>query len=106
MRIFVKVKCCLCRYDVSGFPTLKFFPKKNKAGEEYEGGRDLEDFVNFINEKSGTNRDGKGQLLAKVGILNRILQLCSSASFTYRFKIFIGWHYSNFGCVGEGVCCC
>ncbi|PON61677.1 DnaJ-like [Parasponia andersonii] len=53
------------KYDVSGFPTLKFFPKNNKAGEEYEGGRDLEDFVNFINVKCGTNRDGKGQLLAK-----------------------------------------
>ncbi|KAG5020068.1 hypothetical protein JHK87_015923 [Glycine soja] len=45
------------KYDVSGFPTLKFFPKGNKAGEEYGGGRDLDDFVAFINEKSGTSRD-------------------------------------------------
>lgn len=51
---------------MSGFPTLKFFPKSNKAGEEYEGGRDLDDFVNFINEKCDTSRDGKGQLTAKV----------------------------------------
>ncbi|XP_048336735.2 probable protein disulfide-isomerase A6 [Ziziphus jujuba] len=56
-------------YDLSGFPTLKFFPKNNKAGEEYEGGRDLEDFVNFINEKCGTNRDGKGQLTSEAGIV-------------------------------------
>ncbi|KAI5326336.1 hypothetical protein L3X38_035410 [Prunus dulcis] len=57
------------KYGVSGFPTLKFFPKNNKEGEEYGGGRDLEDFVDFINEKSGTSRDGKGQLTSKAGVL-------------------------------------
>lgn len=55
-----------CRYGVSGYPTLKFFPKGNKAGEDYDGGRDLEDFVSFINEKCGTSRDGNGQLTSKV----------------------------------------
>lgn len=59
---------CLHRYDVSGFPTLKFFPKGNKAGEDYDGGRDLDDFVNFINEKCGTSRDTKGQLTDKVSV--------------------------------------
>lgn len=56
----------ICRYGVSGYPTLKFFPRSNKAGEDYEGGRDLDDFVTFINEKSGTSRDAKGQLTSKV----------------------------------------
>ncbi|KAF3961367.1 hypothetical protein ACB098_10G105300 [Castanea mollissima] len=60
------------KYGVSGFPTLKFFPKGNKAGEEYEGGRDLEDFVAFINEKSGTSRDAKGQLTSKAGIVESL----------------------------------
>lgn len=54
------------RFDVSGFPTLKFFPKNNKAGEDYDGGRDLDDFVAFINEKSGTSRDANGKLTSKV----------------------------------------
>jgi protein disulfide-isomerase A6 len=57
------------KYGVSGFPTLKFFPKNNKAGEDYDGGRDLDDFVTFINEKSGTSRDSKGQLTSKAGIV-------------------------------------
>lgn len=57
------------KYGVSGFPTLKFFPKGNKDGEEYGGGRDLEDFVSFINEKCGTSRDGKGQLTSTAGIV-------------------------------------
>lgn len=61
-----------CRYGVSGFPTLKFFPKSNKAGEDYDGGRDLDDFVAFINEKCGTSRDGKGQLTSKVS--DRLIQ--------------------------------
>ncbi|EXC13336.1 Protein disulfide isomerase-like 2-2 [Morus notabilis] len=54
------------KYGVSGYPTLKFFPKSNKAREDYDGGRDLDDFVTFINEKCGTSRDGKGQLTSKV----------------------------------------
>ncbi|KAL2511798.1 Protein disulfide-isomerase like 2-1 [Abeliophyllum distichum] len=43
------------KYGVSGFPTLKFFPKNNKAGVDYDGGRDLDDFVTFINEKCATS---------------------------------------------------
>lgn len=55
------------KYGVSGYPTLKFFPKNNKAGEDYDGGRDLDDFVTFINGKCGTSRDGKGQLTSEAG---------------------------------------
>ncbi|XP_062210036.1 protein disulfide isomerase-like 2-2 [Phragmites australis] len=55
------------KYGVTGFPTLKFFPKGNKIGEDYDGGRDLGDFVKFINEKCGTSRDTKGQLTSEAG---------------------------------------
>ncbi|XP_066362249.1 protein disulfide isomerase-like 2-1 [Miscanthus floridulus] len=57
------------KYGVSGFPTLKFFPKGNKAGEDYDGDRDLDDFVKFINEKCGTSRDSKGQLTSEAGLV-------------------------------------
>ncbi|XP_020212395.1 probable protein disulfide-isomerase A6 [Cajanus cajan] len=60
------------KYGVSGYPTLKFFPKNNKAGEDYGGGRDLDDFVAFINERCGTYRDGKGQLTSKAGIISSL----------------------------------
>nr|GLL29443.1 probable protein disulfide-isomerase A6 [Ipomoea trifida] len=63
------------KYGVSGFPTLKFFPKGNKDGEDYEGGRDLDDFVNFINEKCGTKRDAKGQLTSKAGLVEDLDKL-------------------------------
>lgn len=58
----------LCRFGVSGYPTIKFFPKTNKDGEDYEGGRDIDSFVTFINEKCGTSRDAKGQLTSTVSI--------------------------------------
>ncbi|OVA02564.1 Thioredoxin [Macleaya cordata] len=64
-----KYKYLAEKYGVSGYPTLKFFPKGNKAGEDYDGGRDVDDFVTFINEKCGTSRDGKGQLTSKAGIV-------------------------------------
>ncbi|KAF7144396.1 hypothetical protein RHSIM_Rhsim05G0133600 [Rhododendron simsii] len=60
------------KYGVSGFPTLKFFPKGNKAAEDYDGGQDLDDFVNFINENCGTSRDAKGQLTDKAGIIETL----------------------------------
>ncbi|CAN6331480.1 unnamed protein product [Urochloa humidicola] len=60
------------KYGVSGFPTLKFFPKGNKAGEDYDGGRDLDDFVKFINEKCGTSRDSKGQLSSEAGLVESL----------------------------------
>ncbi|KAK6915662.1 Endoplasmic reticulum resident protein 29, C-terminal [Dillenia turbinata] len=63
------------KYGVSGYPTLKFFPKTNKAGEEYDAGRDLDDFVNFINEKCGTSRDAKGKLTSKAGIVASLGEL-------------------------------
>ncbi|KAJ3669465.1 hypothetical protein LUZ60_011415 [Juncus effusus] len=63
------------KFDVSGYPTIKFFPKGNKKGEDYEGGRDLDDFVNFINEKCGTSRDSKGQLTSEAGKVEALEEL-------------------------------
>jgi protein disulfide-isomerase-like protein len=35
-------------YGVRGFPTIKLFSKKNKAGKDYQGGRDVSSFDNFL----------------------------------------------------------
>lgn len=55
------------KYGVSGFPTIKFFPKDNKDGEEYSGGRSEQDFINFLNEKCLTKRVSGGGLDAEAG---------------------------------------
>jgi len=55
------------RFGISGFPTLKFFPKTNKDGEAYNGGRGAEDFVSFLNEKCGLDRVLGGGLSESAG---------------------------------------
>jgi len=42
------------RFDVHGFPTLKWFPKGSTTPEAYEGGRTVDDIVTFVNNKAGT----------------------------------------------------
>ena len=54
------------RYGIGSFPTIKFFPKDNKEGEAYTGGRTEADFVNFLNERCGTQRAVGGGLNEKV----------------------------------------
>jgi thiol-disulfide isomerase/thioredoxin len=53
------------RYDVKGYPTIKFFSKDGVI--EYEGGRSLGDFVSFLNEKCGLDRKEDGTLGPKAG---------------------------------------
>ncbi|KAL1915922.1 uncharacterized protein VTP21DRAFT_6310 [Calcarisporiella thermophila] len=41
------------KFDVSGFPTLKWFPKSTNKPEDYNKGRDLDSLAAFVKEKSG-----------------------------------------------------
>jgi protein disulfide-isomerase A6 len=50
------------KYGVSGFPTIKFFPKDNKEGKPYSSGRELPDLVKFINDEAKTKRTIDGKL--------------------------------------------
>lgn len=50
------------RFGVAGYPTLKFFSKTNKEGQDYIQGRDEQGFINFLNEKCGTHRISGGNL--------------------------------------------
>jgi len=56
------------RYGVSGFPTIKWFGKDSKESPEgYDGARDVQSFVDFINQKSGTKRKADGRLSEQAG---------------------------------------
>lgn len=55
------------RFGVSGFPTIKFYSKTDKAGEAYNGGRDTESFIKYINEKCGVARVAGGGLSDAAG---------------------------------------
>jgi len=67
------------RFDVSGYPTLKFFPRgEGKEVEAYEHGRDVVDFVNFLNEKAGTAYTATGGLLPSAGRIAELDALVAS----------------------------
>ncbi|KAL3080297.1 hypothetical protein niasHS_012402 [Heterodera schachtii] len=59
------------QFEVRGFPTIFWLPKKDKANPvPYQGGREVKDFIKFIAEQStdplkGYGRDGKKKKKAK-----------------------------------------
>jgi len=56
------------RYGVTGFPTIKWFGKTNKENpEDYNAARDVPAFVDFINQKAGTQRKADGRLSDQAG---------------------------------------
>lgn len=62
--------------EISGFPTIKFFPKGTTKPTVYNGARTEQAFVDFINEKTGVNRLVGGRLNSKAGtieVLDEIL---------------------------------
>jgi len=81
--VIAKVDCdahkAVCsKYGVSGFPTLKWFPQEDKANPvDYSGGRDVESFVEYINENAHTLRDPSGRLSAEAGRLAELAPLAA-----------------------------
>lgn len=58
------------RYDIKGFPTIKFFPRGSaKNAEDYNGARDAEGIVNFINGKANLFRTSSGSLTDEAGLV-------------------------------------
>lgn len=54
---------------VTGYPTIKFFPKGSTEAEMYSGGRSEEAFIEFLNDKTGTHRAVGGGLDSKAGTI-------------------------------------
>ncbi|KAF9471225.1 protein disulfide isomerase [Pholiota conissans] len=57
------------KYEIAGFPTIKFFSKDNKEPVDYDGGRTEADIVAYLNEKCGTQRAVGGGLNDEAGRL-------------------------------------
>jgi protein disulfide-isomerase A6 len=72
----VESKLC-SRFSVSGFPTLKFFPKANKEGESYEGGRELDDLLQHLNSNLNLDRLASGMLGGQAGKIAQLDQLAA-----------------------------
>ncbi|KAL3472975.1 thioredoxin-like protein [Aspergillus californicus] len=52
---------------VTGYPTIKFFPKGSAEGLIYQGGRTEEALVEYLNNNAGTHRAPGGSLDDKAG---------------------------------------
>ncbi|CEH16879.1 Thioredoxin/protein disulfide isomerase [Ceraceosorus bombacis] len=57
------------KHGVSSYPTIVFFSKDNKEGVLYQGGRDEDSFVKFLNDKASTFRTAGGKLSELAGRL-------------------------------------
>ncbi|KAF8249561.1 disulfide isomerase [Wilcoxina mikolae CBS 423.85] len=55
------------KFGVTGYPTLKFFPKGSTEPIPYEGSRSEAGIINFLNDKAGTNRAAGGGLNDEAG---------------------------------------
>jgi protein disulfide-isomerase A6 len=47
------------RFGVTGYPTIKYFPKGSTEAEDYKGGRTADTIISWMNEKAGLNRKVK-----------------------------------------------
>jgi len=63
------------KYEVSGFPTLKWFGAESKDGEKYEGGRGIDELVAFVNQKVGTSRKSNGRLSESFGLVESLTEI-------------------------------
>lgn len=63
------------RYGVTGFPTIKYFPKNNKEGEEFDGGREIKDLVAWVNKKANKFRNVDGRFDAAVGVIQDLTKV-------------------------------
>lgn len=57
---------------ISGFPTIKFFPKGKTEPSPYEGARTEQAFLDYINKQSGLNRIVGGRLGSTAGTIEAL----------------------------------
>jgi protein disulfide-isomerase A6 len=71
------------RFHVTGYPTLKFFPKGTSTDADvvaYNGGRSEEALTSFLNEKCGTHRLPGGVLGPDAGLVAEIDEVVKGVS--------------------------
>lgn len=68
------------RFDVQGYPTVKFFGKDKKTEPQDFNAREIEDMVAILNEMSGKFRTSDGGLTAEAGRISSLDAIVESAT--------------------------
>lgn len=70
---------------ITGYPTIKFFPKGSTEPVPYAGARSEEAFIEFLNEKTGSNRAVGGGLNPKAGTIAALDKLVAEYVPAHKF---------------------
>merc|ERR1712146_545100 len=68
------------KYDVSGYPTLKWFPPGASEPEDYQSGRDAEALIDFENDKAWLARTKGGGMAPAGGLISDLDDMVEGAS--------------------------
>ncbi len=69
------------KYEIRGYPTIKYFPAGSAVPEDYQGGREVEDFVEFLNQNAGTQRNPDGSLKGTAGRIAALDEVIKAAGY-------------------------
>ncbi|KAL4940906.1 hypothetical protein BDV06DRAFT_195683 [Aspergillus oleicola] len=75
---------------ITGYPTIKFFPKGSTEGVAYNGARTEEAFIDFLNEHAGTHRAVGGGLNDKAGTIDVLDELVAKYITTQNLSELLG----------------
>lgn len=70
------------RFEIQGYPTIKYFPAGKTEPEDYQGGRELDDFVSFINSNAGTQRNVDGSLKSTAGRIEALDKIIANSEYS------------------------
>ncbi|KAJ5558556.1 hypothetical protein N7535_008771 [Penicillium sp. DV-2018c] len=74
---------------VTGYPTIKFFPKGSTEPVAYSGARSEEALLKFVNEKAGTHRAVGGGLNAVAGTIAALDEIVAEHVATKKFDTLV-----------------
>jgi protein disulfide-isomerase A6 len=75
---------------VTGYPTIKFFPKGSKEGIPYSGARSEEALIEFLNTQTGTHRVVGGGLDEKAGTIPTVDELVAKYTSSQNLEELVG----------------
>jgi protein disulfide-isomerase A6 len=75
------------RFDVSGYPTLKYFPAGSAEPEAYDGERTAEGMLGFVNSKAGTARRLDGSLAPEAGRVTALDEVLANANYAVTAEV-------------------